>query len=173
MPSKCHAPPSSLQFSGHLCSDPVTLANAFNYYFANIGPMLNKTTDSFMDRSVGEQSAMLGNSMSSFKQVTCWVPQGSILGPLLFSIYVRDLPRQADHYDISQFADDTVHVASRSILEIQHQLNTDLIQTARWLKSKKLHVNGIIILFGSRHALSRNPVLNIFLQGENLQQANT
>ena len=138
--------------------------------------MLNKTTDSFVDRSVDagrEQSAMLGNSMSSFKQVTCWVPQGSILGPLLFSIYVRDLPRQADHYDISQFADDTVHVASRSILEIQHQLNTDLIQTARWLKSKKLHVNAIatqVILFGSRHALSRNPVLNISLQEECLQQ---
>ena len=32
MPSKCHAPPSSLQFSGHHCSDPVTLANVFNDY---------------------------------------------------------------------------------------------------------------------------------------------
>ena len=56
---------------------------------------------------------MLGNSISSFKQVTCGVPQVSILGPLLFSIYVHDLPRQADHCDISQFADDTaLHAAS-------------------------------------------------------------
>ena len=117
---------------------------------------------------------MLRNSMSSFKQVTCGVPQGSILGPLLFSIYVHDLPRQADYFDISRFADDTcLHAASKSILEIEHWLYTDVIQTARWLKSKKLHVNAIktqVILFGSRHALSKNPVLNISLQGECLQQ---
>ena len=56
MPSKCHAPPSSLQLSGRPCSDPVTLANAFNDYFVNIGPTLNNSRDSFMDTSVDIQA---------------------------------------------------------------------------------------------------------------------
>ena len=96
-------------------------------------------------------------------------PKGQSLDPY----YSPFMCVTSQDYDISQFADDTVHVASRSILETQHQLNTDLIQTARWLKSKKLHVNAIatqVILFGSRHALSRNPVLNISLREECLQQ---
>ena len=123
-----------------------------------------------------KQSVMLGNVMSSFKQITCGVPQGSILGPLLFSIYVRDLPGQAVHCGVSQFADDTaVHAASSSILEIEHRLNDDLGQTARWLRSKKLHINAIktqVVLFGSRRALSKNPELNISLEGGRLQQVN-
>ena len=121
-----------------------------------------------------KQSVMLGNVMSSFKQITCGVPQGSILGPLLFSIYVRDLPGQAVCCGVSQFADDTaVHAASASILEIEHRLNDDLRQTAKWLRSKKLHINAVktqVVLFGGRRALLKNPELNISLEGERLQQ---
>ena len=48
-------------------------------------------------------------------RVNPWTP--------IILIYVRDLPRQADHCDVSQFADDTaLHAASRSILEIEHRL---------------------------------------------------
>ena len=114
--------------------------------------------------------------MSSFKQITCGVPQGSILGPLLFSISVRDLPGQAVCCGVSQFADDTaVHAASASILEIEHRLNDDLGQTAKWLRSKKLHINAVktqVVLFGGRRALLKNPELNISLEGERLQQVN-
>ena len=68
-----------------------------------------------------------------------------------------------------------VHAASSSILEIEHRLNDDLGQTARWLRSKKLHINAIktqVVLFGSRCALSKNPELNISLEGGRLQQVN-
>ena len=47
------------------------------------------------------------SSVSTPGRITCGVPQGSILGPLLFSIYVRNLPKQASFCETSQFADDT------------------------------------------------------------------
>ena len=120
-------------------------------------------------------SVMLGNVMSSFKQITCGVPQGSILGPLLFSIYVHDLPGQAVCCGVSQFDDTAVHAASASIMEIEHRLNDDLGQTAKWLRFKKLHIDAIeiqVVHFGGRRALLKNPELNISPEGERLQQVN-
>ena len=49
------------------------------------------------------------NYTSSKKQnISCGVPQGSVLGPLLFSIYINNLPK-ASNFETRPFADDTVH----------------------------------------------------------------
>ena len=47
------------------------------------------------------------NESTSFKDITCGVPQGSILGPLLFLIYVNNLPNVSNMLDPIMFADDT------------------------------------------------------------------
>ena len=122
------------------------------------------------------QSVRFQNKMSKPKLVTCGVPQGSILGRLLFSVYVRDLPKQACNCEINQFADDTaMHTASKSLPEIEDRLSNDFHCIAKWLSEQKLHLNSVkskVILFGSRPALSQLPKLNIVFEGKLLQQVN-
>jgi retron-type reverse transcriptase len=68
------------------------------------------------------------NNVKSAKQlIQCGVPQGSNLGPLLFLIYINDLPNCLQHSKPSMFADDTnVSIPAESLEELEVHLNSDL-----------------------------------------------
>ena len=79
---------------------------------------------------------------STSKAVKCGVPQGSILGPLLFLIYINDLANICYHTLPFLFADDTNLFKSGSDLAaMENAINTELRIISEWLKVNKLSLN--------------------------------
>ena len=87
-----------------------------------------------------KQRVVLGNSASSWAKVTSGIPQGSVLGPILFVIYINDLPNEVKSY-IKIFADDTkIFRAIRSMSDIQG-LQADINKLIAWSLKWQLHFN--------------------------------
>ena len=69
---------------------------------------------------------------SSPETVQIGVPQGSILGPLLFTCYINDLPDYLDHCDVTLYADDTVlFISDKSLHNIKSYMNSDLEELSK------------------------------------------
>ena len=104
------------------------------------------------------QKCQLGDLMSTERRVTCGIPQGSILGPLFFLVYINDLPECLNQATPRLFADDTnLTVAGESIQEIELNMNSDLACINEWLLADKLSLNVTkteFILIGSAHKLN-------------------
>ena len=103
------------------------------------------------------QMCKTAQTVSSPAVVTCEFPQGSNLGPLLFLIYVNDLPNCLSFSNASLFADDTnLTTSGISVEVVQSRLNEDLEKVHRWLLAKKLTLNikkTEYMLIGSRQRL--------------------
>ncbi len=79
---------------------------------------------------------------SDMKNIICGVPQGSILGPLLFIIYVNDIISTSNVLEFILFADDTTILFSHKDIESQISLiNKELVEVSNWFKANKLSVN--------------------------------
>ena len=99
------------------------------------------------------------NVNSEMQAVTCGVPQGSVLGPLLFIIYTNDLPNALRHSRCILFADDTtLYYSSKNMQNTITKISEDLNNLTEWFKANKLSLNvsktNYIIFSRSNHIVT-------------------
>ncbi len=105
--------------------------------------LLDTELNWFKDYLTGRmQRVCVDSTFSNWTRITRGVPQGSILGPLLFLIYVNDMPNAISKCSINLYADDTTLYHSDSDPgTVQAALTQDLESTARWIKANGLRMN--------------------------------
>ena len=88
-----------------------------------------------------QQFTIVNGISSDMMKITCGVPQGSTLGPLLFIIYTNDLPK-ATKLQVKLFADDTNLTASHHSENLLEKfVNSELQKISYWMKINKLSIN--------------------------------
>lgn len=111
------------------------------------------------------QFVSYNSCISQERDITCGVPQGSILGPLLFILYVNDITYTSNALQFILFADDTTILYSHPSIQDQIPLiNQELKEISNWFKANKLSINTSktnYMILGTSHMVSNVNLQNI------------
>ena len=105
-----------------------------------------------------KQSVVINGSVSDPRSIQLGVPQGSILGPLLFNIYINSLPNAINDAKMILYADDAVLLcAASTAAELKESLDIGFTQICTWYCENKLSLNvkkTKLMLSGSKNTLT-------------------
>jgi len=137
------------QKGSYTCSIFLDLSKAFDtvnhdislqklqLYFRIRGVPLQLFSNYLLNR---KQYVINRNTKSSLKNISCGVPQGSVLGPLLFIMYTSDLPN-CSTFTTVLYADDTyLCLSDKNLYDLQLAVNSELLKVDRWMRLNKLSI---------------------------------
>ena len=121
-----------------------------------------------------KQYVLFNGIPSSLQNISHGVPQGSILGPLLFILYINDIVNCSDILKFILFADDTnLFYSNRDIVTLMSTLNAELHKLSNWFRANRLCLNvkkSNYISFGYKHLPKGIKSFSFRLDGNQLQQ---
>ena len=124
-----------------------------------------------------KQYVFLDGSKSEKEDILCGVPQGSVLGPTLFVIYINDLPKSSSYFHFRLFADDSnlFHTFESGLHNINlTESNDNLFDVVQWCDANKLTINHnktkYVLFKNRRYCINVQGVLDI--KGNILQKVN-
>ena len=112
-----------------------------------------------------QQTIEYDKGFTDFLNILSGVPQGSILGPTIFLLFINDLPLFFEHCSSDLYADDTtVHTKDSSVNNIEHNIMNDLKNAIECSKPNKMQLHygkTTCMLVGTRQRLNMSNELNI------------
>ncbi len=142
--------------------DHKILLKKLEYY--GIRGLANKWFESYLSNR--QQFVSINGFKSKNQTMKYGVPQGSVLGPLLFLVYINDLHKAIKFSTVHHFADDTnLLVTGKHLEEVQKQINRDLKLLCTWLRANKISLNAskteLIIFRDPRKKIQHDPKIKI------------